>query len=331
VKTRLQIELKPVIEDLFSVERASRELATKIQLGEAVGYEVEHELNNLEGTIASILDTIHDINRRIEEAGIYPDNVGKLDTVEEALDKARDAVQALITNVGPKIFGDQKNVNVPVDWHVVDEKLDELEKYVVELTGKRCRYRISNKLSSYLNDLASCIHRIAEHMSTIKLGREGRCNIVKDGKGKKFCLTWSKAVEENDRDGLYQIDDSEALEGWVVGDKVYLRVGSAEGHRTLVNLENGTLEYWDLDQHVNKLMEEILEQYAGLDCKAHDYGVSCTGITDENMDKVALALSMATSMDLRIDYPAKYWDDKYRMTSEKVLAIKWLKTLEKQV
>jgi len=168
-------------------------------------------------------------------------------------------------------------------------------------------------------------------LSTIKVKEEGKCNIVKDGKGKAFCLTWHKATEKNWRKILYHDEDYHALEGWVVGDKVYLRVGSAEKHRTLVDLENGTLEYWDKDMPVNKVLKNLLEKYAGLDCKAHEYGVSCTGVTDKNMEKVALALSMATSMDLRIRDPRAYWGDEILEKSETRMALKWLRELEEKI
>ena len=330
---RIYDSLKDVTESLFSIERASRKLATDLQRGNVSKDNVEFRLHDLEQAIWSVEDTLlNTIHAMIQSsiANTAPDLAEKLTKAYEAIRVACDAVESLYHSVVPDIHYEDE-INMEIRRPGVDEHLNVLEDYVYRLTGKRCRYRISDRLSSYLNDLASCIHRIAEYMSAIKLERKGKCNIVRDGKGTAFCLTWHKATEKNYDARLYEESDYSNLEGWVVGDKVYLRVGSAEEHRTLVDLGKGTLEYWDRDMPVNKVLKNLLEKFAGLECQVYDYGVSCTGVTDKNMEKVALALSMATSMDFRIHSPQDYWDEEYRELGEEAMSLEWLKELEEEI
>lgn len=323
--------LKEVAEDLFLSERRGRELATKVQLGEAPASAVEEELLGLAEFLDETYSRFKDVLGDMQELGLDPNAVGKLEEVEKAIYVASDVAWNIYREVAEKLFGADRSVNVEVDGQI-EKKLDKLEEAVVKLVGKRCRYRISNRLSSILNDLTSCIHRVAEYVSSLKTERRGKCNIVSPSyKGLAFCLTWDKAVRENREYRLYDGHDYDSLEGWVVGDKVYLRVGSAEGHRTLVDLGSGTLEYWDTDEPVNEVMKNLLEMYAGLNCRKHEYGVSCTGVTEDNMKKVALALSMATSMDLRIKDPDRYWDTEYTRIGEEAMALAWLEKLEGRV
>jgi len=203
----------------------------------------------------------------------------------------------------------------------VNRYLDELEKRVVELTGEKCRYRLSYRLTSHLNDLASCIHRVAEYVNRKYIGSElyGRCLLEKDAHRDAVtaCKLWSRATVELEAMRLYEEEDAGALGAYTVDAKVFMRVGSSPGHRTLVDLERGRVEYYDTDADVNKIVHQLLTEQ-GLRCEMiPDRGVFCGGLTRDRLPHAMAILAAATSMDFRLADPAKYWGEKAEEILEK--------------
>ena len=93
-------------------------------------------------------------------------------------------------------------------------------------------------------------------------------------------------------------------------------MGSAAGHMTHIDLEKGTLEYYDKDDNVNAVMKQKLEE-RGLKCELREgEGVRCEGVNAENVGKVFMTLAGATSMDLRLRRPAAYWPPEIRRRCE---------------
>jgi len=315
--------LKLALERLSSAGRRARELVNRIQSGKVSARETWDELRKLDGILEDAYFAIRNIASDMKYLDVDLDVIGNLWTAEDAIDKMLEIVRIL----RPLVSGEEVDVKVPE--RRVGKELAELDEQVYKLTGKHCVGKGSNKLSSILKDLASCIHAVAEHLAKIKT-RE-KCAIVRDGKGKAFCLTWSKAAKENYDAGLYDTQDYEDLVGWVVGDKVYLKLGLGIGEKAFVDLYSGILHYAYWDPLTGKVMKNLLEEFAGLQCKLHDGVVSCTGVSDENMGKVALAISMATSIKPRMENPAEYWGTDVVLESEETMALKWLRELEKEV
>jgi len=330
--------LRRVATDLFFAGHKLQELATNIEEDRVDTQNAKVEMYSMHDSISRMVIEVSSLVDNAKQAGVDWEFVEKLEAVKDAIDEAKDVAFAL--RAIAERLGDKEPLDVTVDQRVKGE-LAELDVRVYRLTGKHCASRGSRKLSSILRDLASCIHAIAGHLSEFasKVRGAGHCNIIEDGKGTAFCLTWSKAAEKNYGAGLYDIDDYQSLEGWVLGDKVYLRLdsehelayapGIANIPRATVDLENGTLEYKNKYTQTNIVLKDILEEYAGLDCMLLSDGIACKGVSDKNMKKVALALSMATSMDQRMQ--TDMWGSKYLELGEKTKVLKWLKSLERKV
>ncbi len=124
-----------------------------------------------------------------------------------------------------------------------------------------------------------------------------------------FCLTWEDASNKLEELGLFAREDVNATycKGVLADKELELKVGSSRGHLVRVNLDKGTLEYYDYDSDVNRVMRNLLED-TGAACEVHGGGVKCD-IRDADLKKVATVLAAPTSMDFRIREPDYYWID----------------------
>jgi hypothetical protein len=127
------------------------------------------------------------------------------------------------------------------------------------------------------------------------------------------CRRWKNTAEKLNELGLYATEDYPVLEGRIIGKELQLRVGSAAGHATHIDIEKGTLEYYDQDVPVNEAMHDYLEKYAGLDCEVHSNGVSCKNVNIDNVVKATVVLAFATSKDFRINNPSQYYLENTRL------------------
>jgi len=323
---RISEELREIVKSLSKIVQESRALAAQLRENRVSSEAVSEQLNDLTSVVGDAEFAATSISQLTEISDFMPELAKKLDTIRDVVFDIGDVVRTLTYIAIPDIH-DAENPNIEIKDEDLDRKMDKLEEHVVKLTGRRCRHKTSNKLSSYLSDLASCVHAIVKHISSL-VKTEGKCNIVEDGRGKQFCITWSKATNINRQANLYADIDYINVEGWVSKDKVYLQLGGME--KAYVDLEKGTLKYLD-DRVSTKVLEDILEEYAGLNCKSYGRTLTCTGITDDNMKKVALALSMATSMEYRIMTPEDFWELEYRVEGERVMTLQRLKELEKKL
>ncbi|MEM3958523.1 MAG: hypothetical protein QXO47_10030 [Thermoproteota archaeon] len=185
-----------------------------------------------------------------------------------------------------------------------------LDNLSLSATGSRCAYSRSLPSEKHttrlaVNDLTSCYHRLKLFLSPYK--KQGYCQIHENAspEAKRACEAWSKAVTYNRRFPSYysSVDLSQIL-GHAVDNTVQLRVGSSPNHMLHINLDTGSLRYYDSDEDVNKLMSDLWSSI-GLKCHVEsgsvlDDGVVCGGVTDENIEKAAIVASFATSLDLYI-------------------------------
>lgn len=320
--------LEDIADDTFNYEKMLRNIATNIQLGkyrDSTNY--MYDLEEISTSILGLADETEKFAKDMAEAG-KKDLAEKFARLSKALEHAHNALKKIYYYLSPF------EVNPEITNEEVEEEMNRLEEEVKNITGKSCRYGISNRVTGLLNDIASCIHRVAENISEMFSEKIGKCIITKDGPGTKFCIEWdkvtSKAENPEDTYRLYEEEDENALTGWVVGDMVYLRVGSSEGHRTLVDLGEGKLHYYDTDKEVNLAVKKLLEDWAGLKCRiveknGFSEGVVCTGINENNMKRVAEALAMPTSMDYRIKSPEYYWSEEYLAIGEASMDEEWLR------
>lgn len=109
-------------------------------------------------------------------------------------------------------------------------------------------------------------------------------------------------LEHYGKNQPYTGGDYNPLGCMITGKKAELTVGSASGHKAHVDLEKGELEYYDNDESPNQVMNDLLEEEAGLKCEVNYDGVKCKGVTKQNVDEVFRILAMPTSMDFRLNH-----------------------------
>jgi len=308
--------LSEVRDYLLDAESTLRELATEIQL--------RGSPENIDKYREKIFDAYDMMNSAVKIAEEVSEPAPVLEELRKSLEKAKE--------IAWRIYDELEYAYEPnpdIDSYI-EKDLDELENYVMKLTGERCRFRAppTQKLVSKLNDLASCIHRIAEKILGA-VRRIGRCDITENANSVaiKACTTWSVATDVLTSKGLYNEHDIPALWGYVAGDRVYLRVGSAPGHRTVIDLGEGKVEYYDTDNEVNEAVKRLLEKI-GLRCERHVDGVTCIGVNQSNAQSVAKILAFTTSMDIRMKNPAPYWGEEAIVENETRLVEKMLKEIE---
>jgi hypothetical protein len=184
-----------------------------------------------------------------------------------------------------------------------------------------CKEFPEYKLTAAINDITSCFHRLVEKLEerVVPTVEKGKCRWTKDGNESliKACEEWDKATEIFNKNNLYDGTDYEKLKGIIVDNKAEFTVGSSQGHTTHLDLEKGTVEYYDTDSNVNVEMKKLFEG-EGLKCKISETGVVCSGLTKQNVKNVAKKLASATSMDFRIPLPGAWW----RKSAEKHPEIK---------
>lgn len=290
------MSLSYAAEKLFELEKLFRELAADLQLGRRTWLDVPEVISRGRDLIKSIREEVRKV---VENAYEESDDVIIARHILEVLDRAEEVLDYLARARRECILRGEAPAACRVDYLPVIR----LENTVMKLIGEACAFKVKNTYTSALNDLAACIHRVAEHaVEGLEWREEGKCKFSKSATpdAQLFCKIWNAATQVNREYGLYISEDYEALRGWAVGSRVYLKVGSAEGHRAEVDLAEGTLKYYDTDRRVNETLAKILSDLAGLVCEVHDFGVMCRGVSRDNIDRVAVALSFATSMDIRM-------------------------------
>ena len=287
---------------MLDIEKSFRELATALQLGRGTWADVSSTFRIAE----EMLERVREQAKRIlEDPYAERDDraaaaaiLSIVDTVRESIDRLRKEMYTCM-----KMGLDPRSCRV--DYTPIYR----LEQEVMKHVGKACAFKVSDMFTSALNDLAACVHRVAESaMRSFEWRREGKCYFAPSAtpEARLLCRMWDLATEVLAENQMYHPEDVRALLGYAVGDKVYLAVGSAEGHRTEVDLEKGTLNYYDEDRKVNELVAERLAR-AGLACEIHDFGVTCSGVKKDprQLAEIAAVLAEATSADFRITYGYK--------------------------
>jgi len=194
------------------------------------------------------------------------------------------------------------------------EKLSDAAKEYIravcdEIEGRlrlKCAYRASESDASYINDLASCLHRVIEDIEKHigkRIPETRKCYASKDANPVlvEICKEWDYFAERSYARGLYSEEDYEALFAHLGKEEGIFRVGSAAGHATHINLKEKKVEYYDDDRVVNRIMKKLFEE-KGMSCSYTPEGIECK-FEKLNPREVAKTLAAATSMDLRLENP----------------------------
>jgi len=138
------------------------------------------------------------------------------------------------------------------------------------------------------------------------------------------CRVWDELTDKLEKTEtpelypFYMESDYEPLNCKIIGNHAEVIVGSSPGHKTHIDLTEGTVNYYDNDRTVNKAMYEILHKEIGLPCTiAPLQGVFCKKLTSDKVKDVFKAISLATSMDIRLESCVRLSDFPYDQATRK--------------
>ena len=127
----------------------------------------------------------------------------------------------------------------------------------------------------------------------------------------RLCKLWDGLTDRLKKMDLMWEQDYAMLLCRMEGDRAEVRVGSAEGHVTHVDLKERRISYYDRDDDVNRVMKRLFEEMAGAKCElAPGEGVFCSDVKD--FEGAFKAMAFATSMDLRIRYAEDVYGSDFR-------------------
>jgi len=295
------------VEKLFEVEARGREIATELR-DQPAWHEVREWIHDLESLAVDV-------------ASIAKDR-GDEDIYKMA--------KALVMSIGPLLtkirlceglhVGSLSNCEIGYDksgWRL-QQYMHKLNETCKEVLGEPCCYFGAGKytLTLVVNDMASCFHRLAEmveKVSSTGLTEYGKCVFYPDADPNLVgaCKVWDRLTKTFNELELYEADDYEELKAVVRGREAELRVGSTPGHRTHINLDTGTLRYYDDDQKVNQIFNRLLgEIKRGPKCQVVEdevKGVFFSHVTEDNIIDIMRCLATVTSMDIREPATNLWW------------------------
>jgi hypothetical protein len=306
-------------EELLKLESKAKEIISKLQgvvdgidptIAEKAREGVYHRDNlyALEGVFMDMAGRLHSIENKF--SGLYQTSKKLLH--ENLADASAEAMWMAVE--ASKYIRGKCDYDTFSEW-IECKKVPSLDlrmraDYIKSKTGRACGNLILTEdelsIPAMADGVTNCVHVVAEEITKVKEDKipgTEKCYVV--GKpnpdAERLCKMWDNFTERFK--GIYYDEDMEALSGFVSGDRVGLRVGSAMGHATEVDVGKGTVEYLDRDYAVNRVVKAGLEA-AGAKCGPIIDGVKCEfkgGIKGKQIDKTAYVISQATSMDIRIN------------------------------
>jgi len=182
-------------------------------------------------------------------------------------------------------------------------------KHLAETTC--CYLEALNKVkyddpSLLINDITAVYHRVIECYVSV-LQRFGDIQTVSDKSkvspnvsklAQDALIVWDNAIHEFLPLGIYHPSDYDALTGFAFDNIVELRVGSAVGHLTKIDFNNGIVDYYDTDTPVVLTLGRMFEKAGGA-LKSYEGDHAVYDVSRANPTMVSLILSLATSMDYR--------------------------------
>lgn len=194
----------------------------------------------------------------------------------------------------------------------IEDALRKVDAASEDIWGKRCTWLLGHveqyTFSAALNDFTACYHRLLEKVTELVGFTDVEKRItVHPGAGsfeRGVCEAWSegyKLMREH-----YSREDDMATWCYAAKGRVWIRLGSTPGHALHINLDAGTLDYYDANRSVNETMAMLWGKYAGIKCTAAG-GTTCTGVKGEKARRAAIIAAAATSMDFRLANPLQFW------------------------
>lgn len=164
-----------------------------------------------------------------------------------------------------------------------------------------------NSPHSLINDITAVFHRIIELYARF-MGEFGEVRQLSDKSKYSSSVSnialetltlWDKVIHINNKLAIYEPEDYEALTGFAFDNMVELRVGSAAGHLTKIDLNANKVDYYDNDVPVVDVLGRMFS-YIGGELASYKEDHAVYRFPPNKHKEVALILSLATSMDFRV-------------------------------
>jgi predicted nucleic acid-binding Zn-ribbon protein len=263
-----------------------------------------------------------------------PDELRTLRILENKINKLKEDQESLLRKTNILLTPDEdmlrKYSNI-ITW--INEALEPF--------GEKCGWTTTYTyapdkldLRLLLNDVANCAHSITTavmkfllpslaSLKEYKTIEEGSHSLLIEDVNpmiKEFIKRWEKYVEENYRIGYYYDEDYSMLSAVGRKNRVEMIVGSSPGHKTRVEVIDGSLymRYFDTDLKVNETLHDLLTEKK-FKCRIitgerFEDGVKCVkdNFTIEDIDALAKAISLVTSMDLNLSNRPDFVNNRIR-------------------
>lgn len=299
------------------LNRLTDELAKLEEEGRSIAYnrDVPDYVRKTQEWMNRLLDVLDKMEENII---YYLEDVKEFESVRDFVSELRSTLGGIWK--GRRIFCVKdaercirEGIDKPKDCiisHRVVNNMKLLDKASRINLGEGCVYLAGvldpYTLSAWVNDYTACVHRFIERMRRLlseeRIKEKGRFYIIYEDASpeiEKLIKTWARTAEEFYKFGQYYTLDLEKLFGIAFDDKIELRVGDTAGHRTHIYTEKNRVEYHDTDKNVNRIMYDLLTEYANCKCKLEEErGVFCS---ECNLDNAVKILAGATSCDIRLE------------------------------
>ena len=178
------------------------------------------------------------------------------------------------------------------------------------VTGQSCCWVPDSYNSPRLliNDMTAVFHRIIELYTKFsqefgevrRLSDKSTYSISASDIALQTLETWDKAIHTFNKMGIYDPQDYDALTGFAFDNMVELRVGSAAGHLTKIDLNHNHVDYYDNDVPVVDVLGRLFS-YVGGGLNSYEHGHAVYHFPSNKYRETALIVSLATSMDFRVN------------------------------
>jgi hypothetical protein len=263
-----------------------------------------------------------------------PDELRTLRILENEINRLKEEQESLLRKTNMLLTPGEDMLRIYSNTII---KINETLEPFGEQCGWTTTYTYApNKLDLrlLLNDVANCAHSITSavmkfllpsfaSLKEYKTIEEGKYSMLIEDVNpmiKEFVKRWEKYVDENNRIGYYYSEDYPMLSAIGRKDRVEMIVGSSPGHKTRVEIRDGSLymRYFDIDTKVNETLHDLLTEKK-FKCRIiigerFNDGVECVkdNFTIEDIDALAKAISLVTSMDLNLSNRPDFVNNRIR-------------------
>ena len=159
-----------------------------------------------------------------------------------------------------------------------------------------------------LNDITIVYHRIlllyvqftAEYGDIYWLSDKSKYSSTTSELALETLVLWDRTIHMGHKLNIYDLKDYDALTSFAFDNIVELRVGSASGHLTKIDLNANRVDYYDNDIPVVSVIAKMFN-YIGGELVSFEYNHAVYTFLPNKYREVALIMAMATSMDFRVE------------------------------